>query len=93
VIAITTILVQKTFIKKNQEYALKQSSTQTTGAEVARKVLAKHGINNVRIILGVEGKDHFDPQTLTISLSPSVFNSSSVSAMAIASHEASHAVQ
>ncbi len=93
VVAILTIVIQKRFQEKNQQYALKQSSTQKTGAEVARMILEKNNITNVRVVAGQEGQDHFNPQTNTVSLSPSVYNSSSVSAMAIAAHECGHAMQ
>ncbi len=92
-IAVITVSVQKSFQEKNQKYALQQSSTQKTGAQVAQEMLAKNGITNVQVIAGVEGQDHFNPQTRTVSLSPSTYNSSSVSAMAIAAHEVGHAIQ
>lgn len=91
--AVLTIYVQKAFIKKNEIYSLKQSSQQKTGAEVARVILSKNGITNIKILSGKEGKDHYNPKTQSISLSPSVYNSSSVSSMAIAAHECGHAIQ
>ncbi len=93
IMAFITISVQKAFFEKNKVYALKQSSSQKTGAEVAKAILDKNGITNVKITIGREGSDHFDPKTNTISLSPSIHNSSSVSAMAIAAHETGHAIQ
>ncbi len=93
IMAFVTISVQKSFQEKNQKYALKQSSTQKTGAQVAQEILAANGITDVRVIVGHEGQDHFNPQTKTVSLSPSTYNSSSVSAMAIAAHEVGHAIQ
>lgn len=93
VMAFVTVSVQKTFQEKNQKYALKQSSTQKTGAQVALEILAANGITDVQVIVGKEGQDHFNPQTKVVSLSPSTYNSSSVSAMAIAAHEVGHAIQ
>ena len=37
--------------------------------------------------------DHFNPQTMTVNLSDSVYNSTSVAAAAVAAHECGHAVQ
>ena len=37
--------------------------------------------------------DHFNPQTMTVNLSDSVYSSSSVAAAAVAAHECGHAVQ
>jgi len=91
--AFITVSIQKAFQEKNKKYALKQSSSQRTGAEVARAILEKNGITNVKVIKGREGLDHFDPKSNLISLSPSIYDSSSVSAMAIAAHECGHALQ
>ena len=91
--AFITISVQKTFLTKNKKYALKQSSSQMTGAQVAQAILDKNGISNVKVTIGSGGSDYFDPKTNTISLSTGVYNSSSVSAMAIAAHETGHALQ
>lgn len=91
--AILTIVVQKSFQKKNEIHALKQSSGQKTGAQVAAMILEKNGITNIRVVIGNEGQDHYNPKTGVISLSPSVYNSSSVSANAIAAHECGHAMQ
>ncbi len=93
VVAVLTVSIQKTFHQKNQQFALKQSSTQKTGAQVANEILAANGITDVKVIAGREGHDHFNPETKTISLSPSTYNSSSISAMAIAAHEVGHAIQ
>ncbi len=93
VMSVLTIVVQKSFQKKNEIHALKQSSGQKTGAQVAAMILEKNNITDVRIVSGNEGQDHFNPKTRVISLSPSVYNSSSVSANAIAAHECGHAMQ
>ncbi len=93
VMAFVTMSVQKAFMEKNAKYSMQQSSSQKTGAQVAQEILAKNGITNVRVVQGQEGKDHYNPETQIVSLSPSVFNSSSVSAMAIAAHEVGHAIQ
>ena len=92
-IALLTYFVHHLFIKRNEQYALQQSSSQKTGAEVAKMILAKKNITNVQVLIGQENKDHFNPTTNQIFLSPSVYNSSSVSAMAIAAHETGHAIQ
>ena len=65
-----------------------------TGAEVAEKMLRDNGIRNVKVP-HVAGPltDHFNPQTMTVNLSDSVYSSSSVAAAAVAAHECGHAVQ
>ena len=65
-----------------------------TGAEVAAKMLADNGINDVKII-SVEGQltDHYNPIEKTVNLSPEVYSGRSVAAAAVAAHECGHAVQ
>lgn len=93
VVAILTVTIQNAFLQKNKQFALRQTNSQKTGSQVAKEILAANGINDVKVIQGREGQDHFNPDTKTISLAPSTFNSSSVSAMAIAAHEVGHAIQ
>ena len=65
-----------------------------TGAEVAEKMLRDNHIHNVKVT-HVSGHltDHFNPQTMTVNLSDSVYSSTSVAAAAVAAHECGHAVQ
>jgi len=65
-----------------------------TGADAARAVLAAGGVYNVSINR-VSGHltDHYNPQTNSISLSDSVYGSTSVAAIGVAAHEAGHALQ
>ena len=77
-----------------------------TGAEVAEKMLRDNKIHNVKIT-HVSGQltDHFNPQTMTVNLSDSVYASRSVAAAgaagppsrpqfrAVACHECGHAIQ
>ncbi len=64
-----------------------------TGAEVASRMLAAHGIRDVQIV-SIPGKltDHYDPTTKTVNLSEDVYFGRSVSA-AVAAHECGHVVQ
>lgn len=65
-----------------------------TGAQVAEKMLRDNHIHNVTVTR-VKGHltDHFDPRTMTVNLSDSVYSSDSVAAAAVAAHECGHAVQ
>lgn len=65
-----------------------------SGAEVAGRMLAAHGIRDVKIV-SVPGKltDHYDPSTKTVNLSESVYYGKSVAAAAVAAHECGHVVQ
>lgn len=65
-----------------------------SGAEVASRMLAAHGIRDVQIV-SIPGKltDHYDPTTKTVNLSEEVYYGRSVSAAAVAAHECGHVVQ
>lgn len=65
-----------------------------TGAEVASRMLAAHGIRDVSIV-SIPGKltDHYDPTTRTVNLSEEVYFGRSVAAAAVAAHECGHVVQ
>jgi Zn-dependent membrane protease YugP len=65
-----------------------------SGAEIAEKMLADHGIRNVRVI-STPGRltDHFNPADKTVNLSEAVYNQRNAAAAAVAAHECGHAVQ
>ncbi len=65
-----------------------------TGAQTARIILDRNGLNDVPIE-AVAGSlsDHYDPSSRTLRLSPEVYGSRSVAAQGIAAHEAGHAIQ
>ena len=65
-----------------------------SGAEIASKMLADHGITNVEVI-STPGMltDHYNPKNKTVNLSESVYNQRNAAAAAVAAHEVGHAVQ
>lgn len=75
-------------------YAQYAASSRMTGAEAARRLLDREGLNNVRVE-PVQGflSDHYDPRSRTLRLSPDVYGSDSLSAIGVACHEAGHAIQ
>ena len=77
-------------LKKYQKVA---SSSGITGREAAERMLVAHGVSGVQVKRGAEGQDHFDPRSNSISLSPSVYDRSTVTAYATACHEVGHACQ
>ena len=94
IIAIAGYIVQarlQSVFKKYSEVALPDGMT---GAEIAAKMLRENNIHNVRIT-HVAGHltDHFNPATMTVNLSDSVYGGRSVAAAAVACHECGHAVQ
>lgn len=65
-----------------------------SGAEIAEKMLADHGIRDVRVI-STPGRltDHYNPADKTVNLSEAVYNQRNAAAAAVAAHECGHAVQ
>lgn len=84
------IKVKTTFNKYSSFY----NSRNLTGAMVARQILDSNGLQHVSIErVNGELSDHFDPRTNVVRLSNSVYNSTSVAAIGVASHEVGHAIQ
>ena len=65
-----------------------------TAAQVAREILDSNGLYNVQVgVIHGELTDNYNPKTNTVSLSSSVYNSTSVGAIGVAAHEVGHAIQ
>ena len=94
VIGIAGYIVQARLESVFAKYSKVQFPGGLTGAEVAEKMLRDNHIHNVRVT-HVKGHltDHFDPRSMTVNLSDSVWSSNSVAAAAVAAHECGHAVQ
>jgi len=77
-----------------QKYRQMKSSSGLTGAQVARQLLQMNQIYDVQV-QETSGTltDHYDPRKKILRLSSDIYNSSSVSALGIAAHEAGHAAQ
>ena len=65
-----------------------------TGSQVARMILDRNGLEDVKIE-PVSGQltDHYDPRTKVIRLSRNVHNGNSIAAVSVAAHEVGHAMQ
>lgn len=94
IIALASLLVQWRFKSKFTHYSEIALGSGMSGKDVAEKMLLDHGISNVRVV-SVEGQlsDHYNPEDLTVNLSPEVYNGRSIAAAAVAAHECGHAVQ
>ena len=65
-----------------------------TGAQAARAMLDDNQLQDVSVEeTGGLLSDHYDPRSHTLRLSRDVYNSNSVAAVGVASHEAGHALQ
>ena len=64
-----------------------------TGAELARHLIERFELKGVTVKQCGPGEDHYSPDENVVALSPLVHDGRSVSAVAIATHEVSHAIQ
>mgnify|MGYP001596506418 CR=1 FL=1 len=86
--------VQNRLKSKFRKYSQTPISSNLSGREIAEKMLADHGIYDVKVI-SVNGQltDHYNPAKKTVNLSEVVYNDRNAAAAAVAAHEVGHAVQ
>ncbi|NJN42295.1 MAG: zinc metallopeptidase [Flammeovirgaceae bacterium] len=87
-------MVSSRLKNKFKKYSMIHLTRDLSGAEIARLMLADHGIHNVQVV-SVEGQlsDHYNPANKTVNLSPDVYHGRNAAAAAVAAHECGHAVQ
>lgn len=87
---IASLKVKLTFAKYNKQ----QSASNITGAMAAQMLLNAAGIQGVGIT-HINGSltDNYNPSTGMVSLSDSVYGSSSIAALGVAAHEIGHVIQ
>ena len=87
-------IVSSRLKRKFREYSQTHLTKDLTGAEIAKLMLADHGLHHVQVI-SVEGQlsDHYNPANKTVNLSQEVYHGRNAAAAAVASHECGHAVQ
>ena len=69
--------------------------TGLTGAQVAREILDRNGLDDVPVEPAPGGplSDHYDPRKRSVHLSQGVYDGTAVASTAIAAHEVGHAIQ
>lgn len=94
ILLIVPIWAQMKVKSAYRKYSKIPTSTQMTGAEVARKILDDHGLHHVTVE-EVEGtlSDHYDPKNKAVRLSSKNYHYGSMAANAVAAHEVGHAIQ
>lgn len=92
--ALIGMLVSAQLKRKFSEYSKVSLMNGLSGKEIAEKMLADHGIYDVKVI-SVNGEltDHYNPINKTVNLSKVVYSHRNASAAAVAAHEVGHAVQ
>jgi len=63
-----------------------------SGAQLARHLLNKNGLENVKVEQTEDG-DHYDPIDKAVRLTPDNFDGQSLTAITVAAHEVGHALQ
>jgi Zn-dependent membrane protease YugP len=94
IIALVSWAVSARLKSKFEQYSKIGLRNGMSGAEIAEKMLADHGIRDVRVI-STPGRltDHYNPADKTVNLSEAVYNERNAAAAAVAAHECGHAVQ
>ncbi len=92
--ALVSMAVSSKLKNKFATYSKLQLRNGMSGAEVAQRMLADHGLHDVQVI-SVPGQltDHYNPLTKTVNLSEAVYGRRNAAAAAVAAHECGHAVQ
>ena len=87
---VVAIWLKRTYSK----YSKQRSYSGMSGAQVARAILDRNGLNNVPVE-PVAGQltDHYDPSSKVVRLSEGNFRSDSIAAASVAAHEVGHAIQ
>ena len=95
VVSLVLGLATQGYIKKTYaKWSAVPASIQGTGAQVARRMLDQGGAFGIRIDrIGGELTDNFNPSDGCLHLSGDNFGGASVASVAVACHEAGHAVQ
>ena len=75
-----------------QKYSAPEDRYAGTGAQLARHLLNKHGLESVAVERTPDG-DHYDPQAKAVRLTDDKFDGKSLTAITVAAHEVGHALQ
>ncbi len=89
-----TLIAQLSIKSKYRTYLEHKSSSNLKGSEIARKILDRNGLADVKIQM-TSGllSDHYNPSTKTVNLSEEVYATSTITAASVAAHECGHAIQ
>ena len=93
-VTVLSYAVQASFQKKFQQASECPLLNGMAGREVAVRMLADHGIRDVKVT-STPGQltDNFNPTNKTVNLSQAVYAQTNVAAAAVAAHECGHVMQ
>jgi Zn-dependent membrane protease YugP len=75
-----------------EKYSTPADRYQGSGADVARYLLDKYGLQSVKVEATEQG-DHYDPVEKAVRLTPDKYDGRSLTAITVAAHEVGHALQ
>ena len=75
-----------------ERYSVPANRYSGTGAQLARHLLDKHGLQSVNVEATDQG-DHYDPEAKVVRLTEDKFSGHSLTALTVAAHEVGHALQ
>lgn len=89
-----TLVAQIYLNNSYNKYKYQSLKKRITGVEVARQILDRNGLNNIKI-KQVNGNltDHYDPKKKIVCLSSDIYNGDTIAAASVAAHECGHAIQ
>ena len=91
---IVPMLAQGYLSSTFNQYLRVRASSGLTGADVARRILDRNGLQHVHLTeVGGRLSDHYDPSRKTVRLSRDIYHGTSIAALAVAAHECGHAIQ
>ena len=76
-----------------RRHARERADIPGSGGELARHLLDRFGMPQVRVERVQPGEDHYDPATRAVRLGTDNFDGRSLTAVAVAAHEVGHALQ
>lgn len=91
-----TVWAQVKIKSEYSKYSRVRTAKGYTGAQTAREILHKYGLDHVKVELDESGNmltDYYNPKTQVVMLSDEVYNGTTIAANAIAAHEIGHAIQ
>ena len=91
---IITLVAQIYVNNSYNKYKYQGLKKKITGVEVARTILDRNGLQNIKIE-EVRGNltDHYDPKSKKIRLSSDIYKGDTIAAASVAAHECGHAIQ
>ena len=93
VLAVTIYLPQLWVKTVMRRHSVERVDLSGTGGELAKHLLQRFELDGVSLEKTDPGRDHYDPQSRTVRLSPANFDGKSLTAVAVATHEVGHAIQ